>query len=122
MKFLKIIVIAFVLTFKLFSGNHVEARSYKTKSSDVHVKAYYRKDGTYVKAHYRSKADGIIYNNYSCIDDGKCGSSNTVNNIGTVPSPVQKKVVAPENAYVSGSNWYCLNGFKEVGNTCQRIN
>lgn len=31
----------------------------------VHVKGYYRKDGTYVQPHYRSSPDGDPYNNYS---------------------------------------------------------
>ena len=29
------------------------------------VKGYYRKDGTYVRPHYRSNADGNPYNNWS---------------------------------------------------------
>ena len=31
---------------------------------DVHVKGYYRKDGTYVRPHIRSSPDGIKSNNY----------------------------------------------------------
>lgn len=31
----------------------------------VHVKGYYRKDGTYVQPHYRSNPDHNFYNNYS---------------------------------------------------------
>lgn len=50
-----------------------QARSYRTKSSDVHVSGYYRKNGTYVQPYYRSKADNSTYNNYSCIDYGQCG-------------------------------------------------
>jgi hypothetical protein len=33
--------------------------------SQVYVNGYYRSDGTYVKAHYRSSPDGNPYNNYS---------------------------------------------------------
>lgn len=33
--------------------------------SQVKVKGYYRKDGTYVQPHYRSSPDGNPYNNYS---------------------------------------------------------
>ncbi|MEO9483511.1 MAG: hypothetical protein ABJG47_08710 [Ekhidna sp.] len=33
--------------------------------SQVKVKGYYRKDGTYVKPHYRSNPDGNPYNNWS---------------------------------------------------------
>ena len=50
----------------------VEARSYRTKSSDVHIKSYTRKNGTKVKAYYRSKADNSKTNNYNCIDHGRC--------------------------------------------------
>ena len=34
-------------------------------SSDVDVRGYYRKDGTYVKPYSRTKPDGIKSNNYS---------------------------------------------------------
>jgi len=34
-------------------------------SADVRVKGYYRKDGTYVRGHYRSDPDGNPYNNWS---------------------------------------------------------
>jgi len=33
--------------------------------AQVHVKGYYRKDGTYVQPHYRSSPDGNPYNNWS---------------------------------------------------------
>ena len=33
-------------------------------SQDVFVNGYYRKDGTYVRPHWRSKPDGIKSNNY----------------------------------------------------------
>lgn len=33
--------------------------------SQVRVNGYYRKDGTYVRPHYRSSPDGNPYNNYS---------------------------------------------------------
>jgi len=34
-------------------------------AKNVHVKGYYRKDGTYVRPHYRSAPDGNFYNNWS---------------------------------------------------------
>ena len=34
-------------------------------AKDVYVRGYYRKDGTYVRPHYRSAADGNSYNNWS---------------------------------------------------------
>ncbi len=52
-----------------------EARSYRTKGSDVYVKGYTKKNGTYVAPHYRSAPDNSILNNYSCIDNGRCGGS-----------------------------------------------
>lgn len=33
-------------------------------AKDVHVKGYYRKDGTYVKPHVRSQPDQYKWNNY----------------------------------------------------------
>ena len=33
-------------------------------AADVYVNPYYRKDGTYVRGHYRSSPDGIKSNNY----------------------------------------------------------
>ena len=33
--------------------------------SQVHVRGYYRKDGTYVRPHVRSNPDGNPYNNWS---------------------------------------------------------
>jgi uncharacterized protein YxeA len=77
---MKKILTSFLLFLVLIGVNFVEldsvqARSYRTKSSDVHVKGYYRKNGTYVQPHYRSKADSSVSNNYSCIDYGQCGKS-----------------------------------------------
>jgi hypothetical protein len=36
-------------------------------SADVKVKGYYRKDGTYIRPHYRSNPDGNFYNNWSTV-------------------------------------------------------
>jgi len=33
--------------------------------ADVYVNGYYKKNGTYVKQHYRTNRDGYKYNNYS---------------------------------------------------------
>jgi hypothetical protein len=33
-------------------------------AKDVHVRGYYRKDGTYVQPHVRSAPDGVRWNNY----------------------------------------------------------
>jgi len=34
-------------------------------AEDVWVNGYYRKDGTYVRPHYRSAPDGNVWNNWS---------------------------------------------------------
>ena len=36
-----------------------EARKYRTRSSDVKVRSYTRKNGTRVQSHYRSKKEGV---------------------------------------------------------------
>lgn len=36
-----------------------------SSNDDVYVHGYYRKDGTYVNSHYRTKPDGIKSNNKS---------------------------------------------------------
>ena len=43
----------------------VAAASYVEAQSRVRVRGYFRKDGTYVRPHYRTAPDGIPYNNYS---------------------------------------------------------
>ena len=54
---LKVFVIALILS--VSSIIEVDA------SGKVRVNGYYRKDGTYVRPHYRTKPDGNPYNNYS---------------------------------------------------------
>ena len=41
-------------------------------SSNVYVSGYYKSNGTYVNSYYRTRADGIKYNNYSCIYNNRC--------------------------------------------------
>lgn len=55
-----------LLLFVFFISALVEAK--------VSVKWYYRKDGTYVKSHYRSNPDGIKSNNYSSTDNPNTSS------------------------------------------------
>lgn len=31
-------------------------------------------------------------------------------------------LTVPENAWVSGSNWYCNDGYRKIGNRCERLN
>jgi hypothetical protein len=45
--------------------------------------------------------------------------------VGGVPTQAESykpQVKAPANAYVLGDKWYCNNGFRKVGNQCNRIN
>ena len=34
-------------------------------SADVHVRGYYKSNGTYVAPHFRTNPDGVKWNNYS---------------------------------------------------------
>jgi hypothetical protein len=78
------------------------ARSFRSSSSDVYVHGYYRKNGTYVQPHYRSAPDGIISNNYSCIDDGKCGLSGASSYVPVfIPTPTP--IIIPDNPITKGS-------------------
>ena len=72
MKKLICIVISTILAL-LITSSIVEARSYRSSSSDVHVNGYYRSNGTYVAPYYRTPPDSTKLNNYWCIDDGNCG-------------------------------------------------
>ncbi len=38
-----------------------------TAEAQVAIRSYYRKDGTYVQPHYRSRPDGNPYNSYSFV-------------------------------------------------------
>src|SRR4051794_27500922 len=78
------------------------ARSFRSSSSDVYVHGYHRKDGTYVQPHYRSAPDGIVSNNYSCIDDGKCGLTGASSYVPMfVPTPTP--IIIPDNPVTKGS-------------------
>ncbi len=50
----------------------VEARTYRTRTSDVRVGGYYRSNGSYIQPYYRSKADSSRLNNYVCFDYARC--------------------------------------------------
>lgn len=50
---------------KAFVGTLVLLLLVTSGIAQVHVRGYYRKDGTYVQPHYRSSPDGNPYNNYS---------------------------------------------------------
>ncbi|WP_413944367.1 hypothetical protein [Bdellovibrio sp. HCB-162] len=48
-------------------GHRSSGRSYKSSSSSgtVRVRGYYRKNGTYVAPHYRTRANSTKYDNWS---------------------------------------------------------
>lgn len=97
----KIILSLLIVFFILTVPSIVFARSYRSSSSDVYVHGYYRKNGTYVQPHYRSAPDGIISNNYSCIDNGKCGlSGNSVYVPVSIPTPIH--IIPPDNPVTKG--------------------
>ncbi|MDH3691840.1 MAG: hypothetical protein OEU36_20555 [Gammaproteobacteria bacterium] len=49
--------------------NHIEPENEPAISaltvSQVYVKGYFRSNGTYVRPHYRTRPDGVCWNNYS---------------------------------------------------------
>ena len=57
----RILIIKLVLAFGVVTFFPVEVDA----AGRVRVRGYYRKDGTYVRPHYRSAPDGNPYNNYS---------------------------------------------------------
>ena len=68
-----LLAIAFLLV-PLTTAPFIEAQTNDVSSygvellqvgGDVYVKGYYRRNGTYVRPHYRSAPDGNPYNNYS---------------------------------------------------------
>ena len=105
----------------------------------VRVRGYYRKDGTYVQPYYRSNPDGNPYNNWSFPGNvnpytGKVAPGNPdtylKNYYGntssgssySIPSYLTPTTISvPANAYTVGSTWYCNTGYKQVGNTCEKV-
>ena len=56
----RMIIVKLILVFSIFTFFPLEV-----DAGRVRVRGYYRKDGTYVRPHYRSAPDGNPYNNYS---------------------------------------------------------
>lgn len=107
----RVVISILIVCFILALPSVVFARSYRTRSSDVYVHGYYRKNGTYVQPHYRSAPDGITSNNYSCIDDGRCGGSGSRGDGGGdvsssyiyVPVPISTPIIHPDNPVTTGT-------------------
>ncbi len=126
---MKKIITLMILFFTLLTLNPDAsfARSYRTKASDVYVHGYTKKNGTYVQPHYRSSPDSSIWNNYSCIDYGKCGSSTSTPSY-TTTTPTTPSYIptynytapsssitnnCPINSYLSmDGSCYCNIGYK----------
>lgn len=114
----------------------------------VSVKGYYRSNGTYVAPHVRSNPNGLKSDNYSYkggevynktygtrgttwdtptyITDPDYYVGKALYDSGSAPSiysPSKKeaKVTAPANSWVYGSTWYCNDGYKQVGNSCEKV-
>ena len=88
--FLLIILVNAVVLVNVPFGNDVTAQEfYKAQSSsDVYVRGYTRKNGTYVKPHYRSRPNSSIRDNWSTKGNtnpytGRQGTRNLNQNRGT---------------------------------------
>lgn len=58
---------------------------------------------------------------YTCGDLGYtsgCPSRSDSNTVAPAPAPIKNQ---PANSYISGSNWYCNNGYKKIGNQCEKV-
>ena len=71
-------------------------------NSAVHVKGYFKKNGTYVAPHYRSNPDNNIYNNWSVKGNvnpytGKEGTHNPNKSTNSIISDYQKPSYIPYN-------------------------
>jgi len=105
---LSLLIGFFILSLPAFAF----ARSYRSSSSDVYVHGYYRKNGTYVQPHYRSAPDGIVSNNYSCIDDGKCGGTSGPSTYVPVLIPTATPIFIPDNPVTKGDVTFEEAGLK----------
>lgn len=56
MRKLAVVLVGLIMALFLFTA---------VASADVYVRGYFRKDGTYVRPHFRSDPDGIPFNNWS---------------------------------------------------------
>jgi hypothetical protein len=78
------------------SGSSKSSSSRKSSGSSVHVKGYFRKDGTYVQSHYRSRANGSILDNWS----SKCNLNPYTAKIGTKDYPLGVWSSSPKDLHV----------------------
>ena len=90
-----------ILWFSLFTVN-VEARSYRTSSSDVYVHGYTKKNWTYVAPYYRTPPNSTKLDNYSCIDNWVCwwGKSTYTTPTSTYTTPTST-YTTPTSTYTT---------------------
>jgi Mn2+/Fe2+ NRAMP family transporter len=81
---------------KRFFASLVLLMIISTVMGDVHVRGYYREDGTYVRPHYRSDPDGDFSNNWS-----------TYPNVNPYTGKVGTRIM-PTNSY--GGSYYYQDG------------
>lgn len=93
--FLSLFLSLFLWLFLFGWINNIEARSYRTKSTDISVKWYYRKNWTYVKPYYRTPANSTKLDNYSCIDYGICWWSTSTNSYSNISTPTYTVTSTP---------------------------
>lgn len=90
-------------------------------AGDTYVRGYYRKDGTYVQPHYRSKPDGNIWNNWSTKGNvnpytGKRGTVDPYKSYRTPRSYSTTPLYQPPKSF-GNTNPYGSFGTNPYGNT-----
>lgn len=79
--------------------------------ADVWVDGYYRKDGTYVRGHYRSDPDGNFENNWST----KGNVNPYTGAVGTKTKPNSTKSSSNNSYYVSKNSTYSSSSSSSSG-------
>lgn len=67
-----------------------------------------------------SRSTGNWYANDSVVQEAPSRSATTAP-LPAPPSPSVNRSGPPANSFVSGSDWYCNEGFKKVGNQCEAL-
>ena len=67
-----------------------------------------------------SRSTGNWYANDPVVQETPSRSATTAP-LSAPPSPSANRSGSPANSFVSGSNWYCNEGFKKVGNQCEAL-
>ena len=67
-----------------------------------------------------SRSTGNWYANDPVVQEAPSRSATTAP-LSAPPSPSANRSGSPANSFVSGSNWYCKEGFQKVGNQCEAL-